>query len=101
MGNEEVTQRECEDNTGEEDTCEKIVVTLSALPVTNNPAYRQENEQYFVTKKYVSQRQVCYINNDIQGAVSTNPVIYLSIITPYVIAFLYSTVLTQHAALFY
>ena len=58
VGNEEVTQRECEDNTGEEDPYEKRVATFSELPVTNNPAYQQENEQYFVTKKYVSQRQV-------------------------------------------
>ena len=36
--NEEVTQRECEDNTGEEYPCEKRVAALSALPVTNNPA---------------------------------------------------------------
>ena len=47
-----------------------------------------------------SQRQVCPINNDLQGAVSTNPVIHLSIITPYVIALVYSTVLTQLTALF-
>ena len=53
VGNEEVMQIDCEDNIGEEDLCENRVATLSTLPVTNNPAYRQENEQYFVTKKQV------------------------------------------------
>ena len=56
-----------EDEDGDEDLCEKRVVSLLALPNANVTTYTQENAHYFATRKYVSQRQVHCVINDLQG----------------------------------